>query len=172
VVSMVKHGVRVDHAIIPRPYLFPDEYDAPLSAEEQWWFNMLKVRWQFLHYMRERGVTVFLGTDAAFGPWPGTDQWPGFQELARAVEVMIRWAGFSPMQALQMVTREAARALRLDEEIGTIEPGKRADLILLAEDPLVEPRALRRVEMVLRDGKLVSRRGQIVLPGAPGVTES
>ena len=71
-----------------------------------------------------------------------------------------------------MVTGGAARALRLDREIGTIEPGKRADLILLAGDPLVDPRTLRRVEMVSGDGKLVARRGQIVLPGAPGVTES
>ena len=160
---MVKHGVRVDHAIIPRPYLFPDESPTPPNAEEQWWLNMLKVRWPFLHEMRDKGVTVFLGTDAAFGPWPGTDDWPGFQEMARAVEVLVRWAGFRPMQALQMATREAALALGLESEIGTIQAGRRADLVLLAQDPLQDIRALHRPEMVFRDGRLVARKGRIVL---------
>jgi imidazolonepropionase-like amidohydrolase len=163
---MVKNGVSVDHAIVPRPYLFPEESGAALSAEEEWWLGMLNVRWPFLHHMRERGVRVFLGTDACFGLWPGTAFWPGFQELARAVEIMVRRAGFSPLDAITMVTSGAARALRLDREIGTIELGKRADLILVARDPLRDIRALREVELVFRDGRLVARKGQIVLPGS------
>jgi imidazolonepropionase-like amidohydrolase len=113
--------------------------------------------------MRAAGVTVFLGTDAAFGPWPGGDAWPGFQEMARAVEILVRWAGFSPMDALQMATTESARALRLDAEIGTVEAGKRADLILLAGDPLQDIRTLRKPEMVFRDGRLMAQHGRIVL---------
>jgi imidazolonepropionase-like amidohydrolase len=163
---MVKHDVRVDHAIIPRPYLFPDETPAAPTVEEAWWLAMLKVRWPFLHSMRAQGVTVFLGTDAAFGPWPGTDCWPGFQEMARAIEILVRWADFTPMDAILTATREAARALRLDGEVGTVEVGKRADIILVTGDPLQDIRALRRPELVFRDGRLVARQGQIVLPGA------
>lgn len=87
---MVTHGVRVDHAIIPRPFLFPDE-GAGSSKEAEWLLGLLKVRWPFLHHMRERGVPIIFGTDAGFGLWPGTDSWPGFQELARAFEVLVRW---------------------------------------------------------------------------------
>ena len=163
---MVRNDVRVDHAIIPRPYLFPDESGAGRTAEDEWWLSMLRVRWPFLHYMRAQGVTVFVGTDAAFGPWPGTECWPGFQEMARAIEILVRWAEFTPMDAILAATREAARALRLDSEVGTVAAGKRADLILLAANPLQDIRALRRPEMVFRDGKLVARRGQLVLPGA------
>jgi imidazolonepropionase-like amidohydrolase len=162
---MVRNQVRVDHAIIPRPYLFPDESGGGRTAEEEWWFNMLKVRWPFLHYMRDQGVTVFVGTDAAFGLWPGTDCWPGFQEMARAIEVLVRWAKFTPMDAILAATREAARALRLDD-IGTVAVGKRADLILLEDDLLQDIRALRRPELVFRDGRLVAHRGHLVLPGA------
>jgi imidazolonepropionase-like amidohydrolase len=162
---MVRNQVRVDHAIIPRPYLFPDESGGGRTAEEEWWFNMLKVRWPFLHYMRDQGVTVFVGTDAAFGPWPGTDRWPGFQEMARAIEVLVRWAEFTPMDAILVATREAARGLRLDD-IGTVAVGKRADLILLEDDPLQDIRALRRPELVFRDGHVVAYRGHLVLPGA------
>lgn len=163
---MLQTGSRVDHAIIPRPYLFPSESPVPPTAEEQWWLSMLTVRWPYLHIMRERGVPVFLGTDAAFGPWPGTESWPGFQEMARAVEVLVRWAGFAPMDALRMATGEAARALGLGE-VGTIAAGKRADLILTASDPLQDIRALRQVEWVFRDGRPVAHRGRIILPGAP-----
>lgn len=162
---MRRHGVRVDHAIVPRPYLFPDESGDGRTAEDEWWFGMLKVRWPFLHYMRSEGVTVFLGTDAAFGPWPGTDCWPGFQEMARAIEILVRWAEFTPMDAILAATREAARALRLDGEIGTLTAGRRADLILLAGDPLEDIRAMRRPESVYRDGRLAAHRGNIVLPG-------
>jgi imidazolonepropionase-like amidohydrolase len=168
---MVRNNVRVDHAIIPRPYLFPDESGGGRTAEEDWWLNMLKVRWPFLHYIREKGVTVFVGTDAAFGVWPGTDCWPGFQEMARAIEVLVRWADFTPMDAILMATREAARALRLDHEVGTVAVGKRADLILLEDDPLHDIRALRRPEMVFRDGRLVACRGRLVLPGAQDTLE-
>ena len=163
---MVRHGTRVDHAIVPRPYLFPDESGGGQTVEEAWWFGMLKVRWPFLHYMRSEGITVFLGTDAAFGLWPGSDCWPGFQEMARAIEILVRWAEFTPMDAIAAATREAARALRLDHEIGTLAAGKRADLILVAGDPLKDIRALRRPESVYRDGRLVANQGQLVLPVA------
>jgi imidazolonepropionase-like amidohydrolase len=163
---MARNDVRVDHAIIPRPYLFPDESGGGRTAEEEWWFSMLTVRWPFLRYMQSQGVSVFLGTDAAFGPWPGTDCWPGFQEMARAIEVLVRWAEFTPMDAILLATREAAHALRLDDEVGTVAMGKRADLIVLEGDPLQDIRALRRPEMVFRDGRLVACRGHLVLPGA------
>jgi hypothetical protein len=49
--QMVKRGVRVDHATIPRPFLIPDEGHREPSAEDRWWLNMLEVRWPFLHIM-------------------------------------------------------------------------------------------------------------------------
>ncbi len=163
---MVKNGVRVNHTIIPRPYLFADEVGEAPSTQEQWWLNILNVRWPFLHHMRERGVPVILGTDACFGPWPGTTLWPGFQDMARAVDIIVRHAGFTALETIRMVTAEAARALRIDSELGTIEPGKRADLIVVVGDPLHDIRALRDVQMVFRDGRLVAQNGQVVLPGS------
>jgi len=165
--AMVKNGVRVDHAIIPRPYQFADETGTAPSPKEKWLTNLLRVRWPYLHHMRERGIAVILGTDACFGLWPGTTLWPGFQDLARAVEIIARDGGFLPMEAIRLVTSEAARALHIDSDIGSIEPGKRADLILVAQDPLKDVRALRNVEVVFRDGRLVARNGHPLLPGSP-----
>ena len=129
---------------------------------------MLKVRWPFLHCMRGTGVTVFLGTDAAFGLWPGTDCWPGFQEMARAIEILVRWAGFHADGRHWHGDERGGRALGLDGDIGTIAPGRRADLVLLAEDPLADIRALRQSEMVFRDGHLVARRRTDRAPGHAG----
>jgi imidazolonepropionase-like amidohydrolase len=92
--------------------------------------------------------------------------------MARALEVLVRWAGFNAMDALKMATTEAARALRLDAEIGTVEAGKCADLILVADDPLQDIRTLRQPEMVFRDGRLVAHRGQIVLMNQDPMTKS
>lgn len=159
--AMVRHGTRVDHAIIPRPYLFPEEGHAELSAEESWWLAMLRVRWPYLATMREAGVTVFLGTDACFGPWPGTASWPGFQDMARAVEIMVRYAGFAPLEALGLATGESAKALGLGDEIGTIAAGKRADLLLVRGNPVEDIRALRAAFRVYRDGRLVAEEGKL-----------
>ncbi len=160
---MVKNDVHVDHAIMPRAALFPDEWGNTPSPDEEWWLKLLKVRWPFLHHMRRRGVCVFLGTDAGFGPWPGSAFWPGFEDLARAIEVLVRYGEFASMEAIKMVTADAARAMHLDREIGTIKAGKRADLILLTHDPLKDIRALRNVDRVFRDGRLVAQRGQLAL---------
>ncbi len=159
---MAEAGVAVDHAIIPRPYLFPQEMGLDPNPEEEWWLKMLRVRWPVLHEMRRMGVTVFLGTDAGFGPWPGTDVWPRFQELARAMEIIVTHAGFSPLEAIAMVTGESAKALGIAHEVGTIEVGQRADLVLVKGNPARNIRCLRDVQRVYRHGQLVVANGRLV----------
>ena len=60
--------------------------------------------------------------------------------------------GFSPMDALQVATRNGAEYYGLDHEIGSIEAGKRADLVVLSENPLDDIRNTQSVVYVLRDG--------------------
>lgn len=63
-------------------------------------------------------------------------------------------AGMTPFQALQTATIGAAQALGLDAELGTIEPGKRADLTFIGGDPLQDIRATRDVKRVMRGGRV------------------
>ncbi len=90
---------------------------------------------------------------------------PGFS-LYREVELYVL-AGFTPMEALQAVTIVPARAVSLDQESGTVEPGKSADLDVLERNPLENIRDIRTVRMVLANGALYdhNQRGAHRLSG-------
>ena len=73
-------------------------------------------------------------------------------------------AGMAPMEILKAATSNIARAYRLDKDIGTLEPGKIADLVILDADPLASARNYRRIRSVIKDGKVVDLAA---LPVAP-----
>jgi imidazolonepropionase-like amidohydrolase len=87
------------------------------------------------------GVRFASGTDGVHGCMP-------FE-----LETLVRF-GVSTQDALLSGTRWAAEACRVDEEVGTIRPSRRADLIAVAGDPLASIEALRRVRAVMKDGVL------------------
>jgi imidazolonepropionase-like amidohydrolase len=64
--------------------------------------------------------------------------------------------GATPWQALLAATKHGAEICGAGAELGTVEPGKRADLIVVAADPLEDVRHLRRLLLVLKDGRIVS----------------
>jgi imidazolonepropionase-like amidohydrolase len=64
--------------------------------------------------------------------------------------------GMTPMQAIEATTRSAAELMGLEEELGTLEPGKRADLVVIGGDPLDVAELGDRVESVYQDGVRVS----------------
>jgi imidazolonepropionase-like amidohydrolase len=66
---------------------------------------------------------------------------------------MVDW-GMRPLEALRAATANGAELLRLDD-VGTIEVGKRADLLMVAGDPVQEPRALLGRKRVWRQGRPV-----------------
>jgi hypothetical protein len=76
---------------------------------------------------------------------------PGFGDQ-REIELLVE-AGFTPSQAIEIGTRNGARFLGRDHDIGTIAPGKRADLILVRGDPAAHIEDLENVEVVFKDGQ-------------------
>jgi Tol biopolymer transport system component/imidazolonepropionase-like amidohydrolase len=91
------------------------------------------------------GGKIIAGTDSPIVPYG-----LGLQvELESYVH-----AGLTPFQALQTATVNAAQALGIDDQIGTIEPGKLADLTFLGSDPLTDIRNARDVKRVMRGGRL------------------
>jgi imidazolonepropionase-like amidohydrolase len=96
------------------------------------------------------GVKVVAGTDAGGHGHPANAL-----ELRYLVE-----SGLSPMQALQAATGLAAECLGLERDIGTIEKGKQADMVVVDGDPLADIRVLedaRRIRLVMRGGVTVPR---------------
>jgi imidazolonepropionase-like amidohydrolase len=74
--------------------------------------------------------------------------------VAREVR-LIHEHGASAMTALKGATSIAARTIGLEDEIGTVEVGKRADLLLVDGDPLADLRCLERVRVVVKAGEVV-----------------
>ena len=81
--------------------------------------------------MHKAGVNIALGTDMGFDPEMGTN--------ARELEVYVK-LGMKPMDAILSATRNAARALKMEKDLGTVEAGKFADIIAVDGDPLQEHR--------------------------------
>jgi hypothetical protein len=93
------------------------------------------------------GVPLLAGTDA-----PEPQVTPGFslhQELERLVE-----SGLPPAAALRAATLNNAAALRQEDRLGSIAPGKLADLVILSANPLDDIRNTRQIELAIRGGKL------------------
>ena len=89
------------------------------------------------------GATLLYGTDAGVLP----HDMGGWQ-----FEIMVE-RGMSPMQAIKSATTVAAQHMNLDDEIGAISVGLRADIIALQGDPLSDIKRLRNVSVVIKDGK-------------------
>ena len=68
---------------------------------------------------------------------------------------MVELAGFTPLQALDAGTRGGARAIGIEDRIGTVEPGKDADLLLLGSDPTVDVSHTRDIVGVYQRGRRV-----------------
>jgi imidazolonepropionase-like amidohydrolase len=98
-----------------------------------------------LERVRAAGIPVAIGTDSGF---PGVVLGVSLQlEIVLHVE-----AGLPPLEAIGLATLGAARMLRLENEMGSIETGKRGDLVLLDADPIADIRNLRTAFLVLRGG--------------------
>lgn len=83
----------------------------------------------------------------------GTDQAVPGHSLHREIELYVQ-AGFTPMEAIQAATLVPARVMGLGKDAGTVEKGKRADLILINGNPLDDIRNTRNVEYVITNGTM------------------
>ena len=96
-------------------------------------------------------MRVVAGTDAGGHGHP-----PNAGELP-----LLAAAGLTPMQAIQAATGWAAACVGLEREIGTLEKGKRADVVVIDGDALADLKAIAdpaRVRLVVKDGSIAARR--------------
>ena len=88
----------------------------------------------------------------------GTDLRYTTRDLSMADEALsFQRAGVSPMRALQIMTAGSATCLGIQNRTGAIAPGLEADLVVLAQNPLVSLEALKRITTIINDGKIAFR---------------
>jgi len=166
-IDSIEHGVYLDEEAVSLMM----ERDVPLIPTLSALFNIaskgteagipafavektLKVKpfhLESIRMAREAGVRVAMGTDAGT---PFNIHGENLGELKFLVD-----CGFSPMEAIEAGTRIAAQVLGLEKELGTVEEGKLADLILIEGDPLEDIEILAKrelIRLVMKDGKQVS----------------
>jgi len=116
---------------------------------------MLQLQWQrarqIVNVMHQAGAPIVAATDAI-----APTLVPGFSlhdELALLVS-----AGLTPAEALDAATGAPVRYLGMADSLGSIAPGKQADLVLLSGDPLADVRNTRKIEAVVLRGHFLDRR--------------
>jgi len=114
----------------------------------------IATRWDLIRRMREAGVKVFLSTDGMGDRVP---------TLPENLVKMVQEAKASVQEVVAMTTSIAAEGLGIADEVGSIEEGKTADLILVDGNPLDDAAALARVDIVMKRGKVVVREGHRTL---------
>jgi len=111
--------------------------------------EMMEPRRRSLHLAYEKRLNILIGTDAGT-PLNGH----GMDGLVEQM-LILHEECMTPKEILISATSLAAKALLIDGQVGRIEEGKVADLILVDQDPLRDLTALRKVSMVVKDGSIV-----------------
>ena len=123
--------------------------DSPPALEDK--AALINARWQgimaTLRALHAAGIPIVAGTDQAN---------PGYS-LHRELELYVD-AGFTPLEALQAATIEAARTLGVEKESGSLEPGKRGDVLLLDADPLADIHNTHKVWRTVAAGAVYDPR--------------
>ena len=107
-----------------------------------------------LKILSDAGVTIAMGTDSGAANNPG--RWQGYFEQVE-VEYMVK-AGMTPMQTIVAATGGSARSMKLDD-LGTIQAGKLADLLVLNANPLDDIRNTRQIHSVWIGGRRLAMAG-------------
>ena len=140
---------------IPKAMIQLGAEQETVTAWEQIWDNLpwLREHLQVLRAntkaMLDAGILVVAGSDTG-NPGTGT-----FLGLTSQVELeLLAEAGIRPDQIIQMTSLKAARMIGWEEEIGSLEPGKLADMVILDEDPLADIKNVRSVNTVVKSGRV------------------
>ena len=113
-------------------------------------------RFEILRDMWDRGVKFVTGMDSGMTN-------AHFDDFAYIPEVMVNSMGISPMEAITCATKTSSECLGRDNEIGTITPGKSADVLIINGDPSVKIETLHNVDTIVARGSVIKESGQLLI---------
>lgn len=125
-------------------------HDAEMKAKAAWLARQATNDWKLTGELRQNGIALLAGSDS-LDPF----NFPG-ESLHRELAELVR-AGLTPSDALRSATIGAAKFLGRDKELGTVEVGKTADLVLLDGSPVENIANTQRIAAVVRGGNYLDR---------------
>ena len=134
-----KKGLYVSHTITGPRTGSPEEVEELLNSE-------LGERFALLRRTLEEGVRMVISSDAGVID-------TRFEDFTGGLVIAVQCCGFSPMGAIIASTSRAAEMLGMENRIGSLEPGKRADILAVDGDPLQDISTIRRIVGVFKDGE-------------------
>jgi imidazolonepropionase-like amidohydrolase len=138
--ALVNNGIPVD------PTLDIYEIVTKESQHQYLWPKVL----QLTKMLYDNGVLILSGTDI-----PNFDLVPG-ASLHHELEILVE-AGIPPLEVIKIATRNGAQALGIEENAGTIESGKQADMIILSDNPIDNISNTKKIESVINNGRLIEK---------------
>ena len=131
------------------PEKFPWGDANDLDESQRWFQRCVDQLPETIALARKHGVRIAAGTDFVMSDFP----WALLpEEIAYLAQL-----GLTPMEAIESATRVGAEVLGLEKDLGTIEPGKLADLVLVDRNPLEDITTLAEVSWVMQNGRIIPR---------------
>jgi imidazolonepropionase-like amidohydrolase len=127
------------------PYTLSSKYRSMgvPAADEAKWRERMATNLKVIRALYDAGVTIVPGSDTGLVGYG----------LDRELELYVQ-AGMTPMAAIQSATIVSARVMKMEKDSGSVEVGKRADLVLVEGNPLKNISDIRRVVSVVSDGRM------------------
>ncbi|HEY0006980.1 MAG TPA: amidohydrolase family protein [Pyrinomonadaceae bacterium] len=155
-VDSIEHGYGLDEEMMdvmirqgaywcPTIYVGVYVAEGRAAAGAPIWLTMRDLEAKAFGLAVRKGVKIAFGTDVGGFPWT--------ENAAKEFAYMVRY-GMTPMQAIQSATIVAADLLERSNEMGAIEPGKLADIVAVAGDPLRDITELERIRFVMKGGQV------------------
>jgi imidazolonepropionase-like amidohydrolase len=154
---MAEKGVQSDPTLVPYLLIFRNSGGYFGSTSRRFTFSA-EANLAVVKKMKDAGVVLGIGTDLVVD-WYRQLPWPYLEEMRQFLAL-----GYTLPEVLGIATRVNADLLDMGDRLGTLEPGKLADVLVVAGNPDERLDDLANVDLVVRDGRLQVQGGQVVIP--------
>ena len=138
--ALVSNNIPVDPTL--------NDYESIIREEPDYQYLWPKVM-QLSKMLYESGVTILSGTDI-----PNFDLVPG-ASLHHELEILAE-AGIPLLEVIKIASNNGATALGIENDVGTVEPGKQADIMVLSDNPMDDISNTKKIEAVINNGQFVN----------------
>jgi imidazolonepropionase-like amidohydrolase len=154
---MARKGIAADPTLIPYQIIF-DQWGGYFGSTSRRFTFSKDANLEMLRRLKKAGIKMGIGTDLIL-EWFRSMPEPYINEMKNFVA-----AGFSVPEVLAIATKSNAEILDMSDKLGTLEPGKLADVLVVGGKPDADLDDLKNVDLVIRDGYLAIENGRVVVP--------